>query len=79
MERLPIQSDLFEDSEEFSAPLFTCNTRPLLARPAYVFVTIGSEKCFKILENRFFEGLGNMRLSEMTDEIRGTGVFKNLV
>ena len=79
MERLSIQSNLFENSEDSSLPLLTTNTRAVSARPTCVFITIGSEKCFKVFENRFSKGLGTLRLSEMMDEIRGTGVFKNLV
>ena len=48
-------------------------------RPTCVFITIGSEKCFKVFDNRFCNGMGDLRLSEMLEEIRGTGVFKNLV
>ena len=79
MENLPIESNLFEDSEQLSAPLFTANSRTAPTRPTCVFVTIGSEKCFKVFDNRFCKGMGNLRLSEMLEEIRGTGVFKNLV
>ena len=79
MECLSIQSNLFEDSEDSSLPLLTTNTRSASARPTCVFITIGSEKCFKVFENRFSKGLGNLRLSEMMDEIRGTDVFKKLV
>ena len=75
MEHLSIQSNLFEDSEDSLLPLLTTNTRSASARPTCVFITIGSEKCFKVFESRFSKGLGNPSLSE----IRGTGVFKNLV
>ena len=34
---------------------------------------------FQSFENRFCRGIGNSRLSDKLDEIRGTGVFKNLV
>ena len=79
MERLSIQSNLFEDSEEFSLPLLTANPRAMSTRLTCVFITIGSEKCFKVFDNRFCNGMGDLRLSEMLEEIRGTGVFKNLV
>ena len=79
MERLSIQSNLFEDSEDSSLPLLTTSNRLVSARPTCVYITIGSDKCFKVFENRFSKGLGTLRLSEMMDEIRGTGVFKNLV
>ena len=70
---------MFEDSEDSSLPLLTASNRSVSARPTCVFITIGSDKCFKIFEHRFSKGLGTLRLSEMMDEIRGTGVFKNLV
>ena len=76
---LSIQSNLFEDSEDSSLPLLTTSNRLVSARPTCVYITIGSDKCFKVFENRFSKGLGTLRLSEMMDEIRGTGVFKNLV
>jgi hypothetical protein len=79
MENLSIESNLFEDSEQLSAPLFTANSRTAPTRPTCVFVTIGTEKCFKVFDNCFCKGMGNLRLSEMLEEIRGTGVFKNLV
>ena len=79
MERLSIESNLFEESEDSSLPLLTTSNRSVSARPTCVFITIGSEKCFKVFENRFSKGLGTLCLSEMMDEIRGTGVFKNLV
>ena len=79
MKTLSIESNLFEESDQLSAPLINVNPRTVSARPTCVFVTIGQEKCFKIFENRFCKGLGDLRLSEMLDEIRGTGVFKNLV
>ena len=79
MDRLSIQSNLFEDSEDSSLPLLTTSNRSVSARPTCVFITIGSDKCFKAFENRFSKGLGTLRLSEMMDEIRGTGVFKNLM
>ena len=79
MENLSIESNLFEDSEKLSAPLFTANSRTAPTRPTCVFVTTGQEKCFKVFDNRFCKGIGNIRLSEMLEEIRGTGVFKNLV
>ena len=79
METLSIESNLFEDSELLSAPLINASSRSVSARPTCVFVTIGQDKCFKVFENQFCRGIGNSRLSEMLDEIRGTGVFKNLV
>ena len=79
MERLSIQSNLFEDSEDSSMPLLTANPKSTSTRPTYVFITIGSEKCFKVFDNLFCNGIGDLRLSEMLEEIRGTGVFKNLV
>ena len=79
METLSIESNLFEDSEQLSAPLINASSRTASARPTCVFITIGQEKCFKVFENRFCKGIGNSRLSEMLNEIRGTGVFKNLV
>ena len=79
MENLSIQNNLFEDSKDSSAPFLISNDRPIAARPFFVFVTIGLEKCFKLFDNRFSEGLGNLCLSEMMDEIRVTGIFKNLV
>jgi len=79
MENLSIESNLFEDSEQLSAPLINANPRTASARPTCVFITIGQDKCFKVFENRFCKGIGNSRLSEMLDEIRGTEVFKNLV
>ena len=79
METLSIESNLFEDSELLSAPLINASSRSVSARPTCVFVTIGQDKCFKVFENQFCRGIGNSRLSEILDEIRGTGVFKNLV
>ena len=79
MERLSIQSNLFEDSEDSSLPLLTTSNRSVSARPPCVYIIIGSDKYFKVFENRFSKGLGTLRLSEMMNEIRGTGVFKNLV
>ena len=79
MERLSIKSNLFEDSDDSSLPLLTASNTSVSARPTRVFITIGSDKCFKVFENRFSKGLGTLRLSEIMDEIRGTGVFKNLV
>ena len=79
METLSIESNLFEDSEQLSAPLINASSRTASARPTCVFITIGQEKCFKVFENRFCKGIGNSRLSEMLNEIRGAGVFKNLV
>ena len=79
MENLSIESNLFEDSEQLSAPLINANSRTASARTTCVFITIGQDKCFKVFENRFCKGIGNSRLSEMLDEIRGTEVFKNLV
>ena len=79
MERLSIQSNVFEDSEDSSLPLLTTSNRLVSARPTCVYITTGSDKCFKVFENRFSKGLGTLRLSETMDEIRGTEVFKNLV
>ena len=79
MENLAIQNNLFEDSKDSSAPLLISNERPIAARPIFVFVTIGLEKWFKLFDNRFSERLGNLCISEMMDEIRVTGIFKNLV
>ena len=79
MERLSIQSNLIEDSEDSCIPLLTANPTSVTARPTCVFITIGSEKCFKVFENRFYTGMGDLRLSEMLEEIHGTGAFKNLV
>ena len=79
MEHLSIESNLFEDSEELSTPLLTASSRTVPTRPTCVFDTIGSEKCFKVFDNRFCKGTGDLRLSEMLEEICGTGVFKNLV
>ena len=78
MERLSIESNLFEDSKVLSAPLINANPRTVSARPTCVFITIGQDKCFKVFENRFCKGIGNSRLSEMLDEIRGTQVFKRI-
>ena len=36
MERLTIESNLFEDSEDFSMPLLTANPRSISARPTCV-------------------------------------------
>ena len=41
----------------------------------FFIITIGLEKCFNVFENRFSTGLGTLSLSEIMDEIRGTGVF----
>ena len=78
METLTVDNSLFEDSD-LSQPLISANPRIANARPTCVFVTIGQDKCFKVFENRFCRGIGDQRLSDMLDEIRGTGVFKNLV
>ena len=78
METLNVDNSLFEDSN-LSQPLISANPRIADARPTCVFVTIGQDKCFKVFENRFCRGIGDQRLSDMLDEIRGTGVFKNLV
>ena len=78
METLTVDNSLFEDSD-LSQPLISANPRIANARPTCVFVTIGQDKCFKVFENRFCRGIGDSRLSDMLDEIRGTGVFKNLV
>ena len=78
METLNVDNSLFEDSD-LSQPLISANPRNADARPTCVFVTIGQDKCLKVFENRFCRGIGDQRLSDMLDEIRGTGVFKNLV
>ena len=78
MEHLTLDNSLFEDSD-LSQPIISAIPRTENARPTCVFVTIGQDKCFKVFENRFCRGIGNLRLSDMLDEIRGTGVFKNLV
>ena len=75
MENLAIQNNLFEDSKDSSAPLSISNDRPISARPTFVFVTINLEKCFKLFDNCFSEGLGSLRLSGMMDEIRLTVIF----
>ena len=69
---------LFEEYDSLSAPLISTNARTASARPTCVFVTIGSEKCFKLFENWFSRGVGNARLSEIVDEIRGTSMFRGL-
>ena len=69
---------LFDEYDSLSAPLVTITPRTVAATPTCVFVTIGSEKCFKLFENRFSRGMGNARLSEVLDEIRGTSVFRDL-
>ena len=78
MEHQTLDNSLFEDSD-LSQPIISAIPRTEIARPTCVFVTIGQDKCFKVFENRFCKGIGNSRLSEMLDEIRGTQVFKNLV
>ena len=78
MEQQFMDNSLFEDSE-LSQPIISTIPRTGIARPTCVFVTIGQDKCFKVFENRFCRGIGDQRLSNMLDEIRGTGVFKNLV
>ena len=78
METLNGDNSLFEDSD-LSQPLVSANPRIANARPTCVFVSIGQDKCFKVFENRFCRGIGGQRLSDMLEEIRGTGVFKNLV
>ena len=70
---------LFEEYDSLSAPLIGGNARTSSALPTCVYVTIGSDKCFKLFENRFARGLGNARLSEVMDEIRGTSVFHDLL
>jgi hypothetical protein len=42
------------------------------------FVTIGNEKCFKPFASKFFDGLGNVRISSALDEIRGMATFRNV-
>ena len=78
METLTVDNSLFEDSD-LSQPLISANPRIANARPTCVFVTIGQDKCFKIFENCFCRGIGDNHLSDMLDEICGTGVFQNLV
>ena len=70
---------LFDEYDSLSQPLIRTNSRANSAVPTCVYVTIGSEKCFKLFENRFSRGLGNARLSEVMDEIRGTSVFRDLL
>ena len=70
---------LFEEYDSLSAPLISGISRTSSAAPTCVYVTIGSDKCFKLFENRFARGLGNARLSEVMDEIRGTSVFHDLL
>ena len=70
---------LFEEYNSLSAPLISGISRTSSAAPTCVYVTIGSDKCFKLFENRFARGLGNARLSEVMDEIRGTSVFHDLL
>ena len=81
MQNLSIANNniLFDEYDSLSAPLVTITPRTAAATPTYVFVTIGSEKCFKLFENRFSRGMGNARLSEVMDEIRGTSVFRDLL
>ena len=44
------------------------------------FLTVGSEQCFKLFDNRVINGLGeNAQLSEAMDKICGTTVFRNLL
>ena len=43
------------------------------------FITIGSEKCFKLFANHFARDIGDLRLSEVMNEIQGTAVFRNLL
>ena len=43
-----------------------------------VFITIGTEKCFKHFSSRFFNGLGNIRILSALDEIRGMATFPNV-
>ena len=78
MEHQTVDNSLFEDSD-LSQPIISAIPRTGNARPTCVFVTIGQDKCFKVFENRFCRGIGEQRLSDLLDEIRGTGVFKNLV
>ena len=70
---------LFEEYDLLSAPLTGANARTISARPTCVFVTIGSEKCFKLFENRFSRGVESARLSEVMDEICGTSVCRDLL
>ena len=70
---------LFDEYDSLSAPLIGNDRRTNSARPTCVYVSIGSEKCFKLFENRFARGLGSARLSEVMDEIRGTSVFRDLL
>ena len=42
------------------------------------FDTIGNEKCFKPFSSKFFDGLGNVRISSSLDEIRGMATFRNV-
>ena len=81
MQNLSIANNniLFEEFDSLSAPPFTITPRTATATPTCVFVTIGSEKCFKLFENRFSRGVGNVRLSEVMDEIRETSVFRDLL
>jgi len=81
MQNLSIANNniLFDEYDSLSAPLVTITPRTAAATPTCVFVTIGSEKCFKLFENRFSRGMGNARLSEVMDEIRGTSVFRDLL
>ena len=53
---------LFEEYDSLSAPLISGTSRTSFAAPTCVYVTIGSDKCFKLFDNRFAEGLGNIRL-----------------
>ena len=81
MQHLSIANNniLFDEYDSLSAPLITANPRTTTAAPTCVFVTVGSEKCFKLFENRYSRGVGNARLSEVMDEIRGTSVFRDLL
>ena len=81
MQHLSIANNniLFDEYDSLSAPLITANPRTTTAAPTCVFVTVGSEKCFKLFENRYSRGVGNARLSEVMDEIRGNPVFRDLI
>ena len=81
MQNLSIANNniLFDEYDSLSAPLVTITPRTAAATPTCVFVTVGSEKCLKLFENRVSRGMGNARLSEVMDEIRGTSVFRDLL
>ena len=78
MSRTNADSFLEEFSPLSEALLPNINAQNANNSTTSFYVTIGTEKCFKLFVSKFFDGIGNIGLSGALDGIRGMETFRNL-